>query len=214
MNIEASKSNLQRPTPDRNFKTSDLIFPVILEVPEEKKALSGKDAVAFLRQYARQAVRLSGAKFGMDMQQLHNDASGAPLAANGIFWSLSHKPFYVAGVAASRPVGIDVECLRPVSTALFDKIFDHREQESAGPLTDFLFFRCWTAKEAVLKALGIGLKGLYRCKIERISGPEDMTVSYDGQSFEIKQAHYDNHIISVATQDQHVSWALPEQDMS
>ncbi|PIP39142.1 MAG: hypothetical protein COX19_08685 [Desulfobacterales bacterium CG23_combo_of_CG06-09_8_20_14_all_51_8] len=184
------------------------IFPVILKVPDEKKALTGRASVAFLRQYARRAVLLSAEKSGMDIKELQNDASGAPIPAGGVFWSLSHKPGYVAGVTATSPIGIDVERIRPVSKAMFNKILDDREQKLAGANSPEFFFRCWTAKEAVLKVTGVGLRGLSRCKILRFSEPATVTVSYDEHPWEIEQAVYDDHIISVVTQGQVVCWVF------
>jgi 4'-phosphopantetheinyl transferase len=190
---------------------SHSIFPVILKVPDEKRALAGRASVAFLRQFARRAVLLSAEKSGMDLKELHNDASGAPIPANGVFWSLSHKPCYVVGVTATRPVGIDVEPIRPVSKALFNKILDDREQKLAGTHSQEFFYRCWTAKEAVLKVTGVGLRGLSRCKILRFLEPANVTVSYDEHPWEIEQVLYDDHIVSVVTQGQAVCWVLPGQ---
>jgi len=188
------------------------IFPVILKVPDEEKTLSGRESVAFLRQYARRAVLISAEKSGMDLPQLRNDESGAPIPVGGVFWSLSHKPGYVAGVVSESPIGIDVEFIRPVSTALFNKILDEREQKLGGIPSPEFFFRCWTAKEGVLKAAGVGIRGLSRCRIDRIISPAALTVSYEKRGFEIEQTVYDDHIISVVTRGQAVRWCLPARN--
>lgn len=195
-----------------NTHNTHSIFPVMLKVPDENEVLSKRASVAFLRQFARRAVLLSAEKSGMGLKDLHNDASGAPLPASGIFWSLSHKPGYVAGVVSTLPIGIDVEPIRSVSKALVDKILDLREQELGAGNSPEFFCRCWTAKEAVLKAVGMGLKGLSRCRILKLSHPTALTVCYDQRQFHIEQAVHDDHIVSVVSHGRAVRWGLPARN--
>jgi len=144
-------------------KFPDIIFPVILKVPDEKRGLSGRESVRFLSQYARQAVMACAEKTGIEFSVFEKDSDGVPLPSNGVYWSLSHKPEYVAGVISDDRVGIDIEPIRPVEASLINRILDSKEQQTAGRISDEMFFRCWTAKESVLKAVGAGLKGLSQC---------------------------------------------------
>lgn len=206
--MEASKS-LKNYEDQLNGKKTDTIYPVILKVPVEKQSLTGRDSVRFLRQYARQAVIASAQKIGVDLPIFEKDNDGAPIPSNGVFWSLSHKPEYVAGVTSDNPVGIDVERIRPVQPSLVNRVIDNDERQLAGMISDALFYRFWTAKEAVLKAVGVGLKGLSQCRICRIIDHTTLVVFYRQQHWMIEHAYYDNHVVSIVNQDHAVQWILP-----
>lgn len=79
-------------------------------------------------------------------------------------FSYSHtRALALIAIAANGPVGIDVEALDPtrVSEAIPRRHFSPEEQARVhGPNATAEFFRLWTAKEALLKATGEGLKGL------------------------------------------------------
>jgi 4'-phosphopantetheinyl transferase len=96
------------------------------------------------------------------------DDAGQPVlrAAAGPLWaSLSYGPDLLAlAVSRSGPVGIDIEGpARPGMLRLADRWFDPaealwlRSQPAAEQARSFLLL--WTAKEALGKALGAGLRG-------------------------------------------------------
>jgi 4'-phosphopantetheinyl transferase len=70
----------------------------------------------------------------------------------------------LVGVADAADIGVDAEPLREVIglEALCDDLFVLAERAEiaaakAGPLRDSAFLRCWTRKEACIKAIGTGL---------------------------------------------------------
>lgn len=189
-----------------------IICPVILKVPMESRMLKGREQVAYLRKHARRAVAKSARHSGIDPPDLQTDSNGVPMPSHGVFWSLSHKPGYVAGVVSDVPVGIDVEEVRPVRFALFNKILDETERQLSSTLSDELFYRFWTAKEAVLKVTGAGLAGLSQCKIIDIIDKNLMTVSCHQTRWVIEHTGYDNHLISVVKNDKDIRWVLPVSD--
>ena len=172
----------------------------------------GRESVAFLRQHARKAVLKSARQYGADIPDLENDSSGAPISKNGFYWSLSHKPGYVAGVVADFPIGIDIEKIKPVRPSLFNKVMDENERKLIKTASDELFYRFWTAKETVLKAVGVGLKGLSQCKIINIINKTFLEVSYHQTRWLIEHTCYDNHLISVVKNAGNICWRLPLSD--
>jgi 4'-phosphopantetheinyl transferase len=88
-------------------------------------------------------------------------------------FNLAHSAHMtMIAVASGRPVGVDVEALtRPVrARAIVERYFSPAERayfaSLPSPRSDKEFIRYWTAKEAVLKAIGVGLAGgLSRCEV-------------------------------------------------
>jgi len=188
------------------------IYPVILQVPEDlRRGLVGKEKVAFLRGHARQAVRQSADFSGCPVADLPMDQKRVPLPADGIYWSLSHKSGYVAGVVAPHPIGIDVESIRPVDERLIDRVLDASERQLAGAGADpaFMFFRFWTAKETILKLLGIGLAGLSNCRIQAVVDERHLIVDYQENRYMVAQTFFNHHVAAVLkTGGQMVRWRM------
>ncbi|MFT4286062.1 4'-phosphopantetheinyl transferase family protein [Nocardioides sp.] len=76
------------------------------------------------------------------------------IAGTGLHVSLSHTRGWVAAAAAERPVGIDVERIRPVSPGVVARMLTESEQEWLWrqPDADRAFTRLWVRKEALVKA--------------------------------------------------------------
>lgn len=188
------------------------LHPVILPMPEERQRLQGREKVAALREKARQALALSARHAGLRLGPLEKDANGAPLPSVGVFWSLSHKSAYVAAVAASVPVGIDVERIKAVSEGLHRRIADLDEWALAPRQDLATFFRFWTAKEAVLKAVGKGLVDLSRCRIARVASADCLVLAYDRQVWSVRHRWIDaDHLAAVTADHDRIEWHLPDK---
>ena len=87
---------------------------------------------------------------------------GKPAMTGGPFFNLSHSGDWVAlAVCASVEVGVDIEAHRTVEPDVAERFFSPAERQAlnglaAEPWRD-AFFRCWTRKEAFVKATGEGL---------------------------------------------------------
>lgn len=91
---------------------------------------------------------------------------GKPALADhpGLHFNLSHsRQWALIGASRSGPIGVDIEDLQPMDDlqALVDSHFGAHERArfAATPAAERLqaFLRCWTRKEACLKAIGSGL---------------------------------------------------------
>jgi 4'-phosphopantetheinyl transferase len=77
-------------------------------------------------------------------------------------FSLSHcRSIAVLAVAHGQPVGVDVEEVKPIEPEVADMHFSAMELSHLNRLHGDAwlsgFYRCWTRKEAILKAEGVGL---------------------------------------------------------
>ncbi|MFN8178461.1 MAG: 4'-phosphopantetheinyl transferase superfamily protein [bacterium] len=140
-----------------------------LLAPEERaraERMLGKARHRFVR--SRELLRrLVGAYAGTapEAVELRIGAEGKPrLAAGSLRFSLAHSgAAWVAAFAVEREVGVDVERLdRDVDRErVAARIFAPREIETIhrlqGPAKTLAFFRCWTVREAIVKARGEGM---------------------------------------------------------
>ena len=95
----------------------------------------------------------------LGVTELDVDERGRPWL-EGVSFSVSHSGSLglIAIAEGDRRIGVDVEQVRHDTDvrALAARFFHPEEAEAIGDRRD-AFFRCWTRKEAVVKALGLGL---------------------------------------------------------
>lgn len=113
-----------------------------------------------------------------DAVSMDRSATGKPSLTrelrdrSSITFNLSHAHGRaLIAVAQTQEVGVDLECVRSeIEVAKLSKrYFTHSEHaaimEAPEEQRAMRFFRHWVAKEALLKAQGIGLRGLPDCEI-------------------------------------------------
>jgi len=183
------------------------LFPVVMPVIEAGHKPSGKEKVDHLSLIAREALKLSAEKSGVGLGELLKDEKGVPCPVAGIYWSLSHKPKYVAAVVSKSKVGIDIEEIRPRPESLFARVASDEEWELKERSWDTLF-HYWTAKEAILKVIGIGIGGLKTCRITSVPDENHIILDYNGQFFLVEQLRHKNHIVSVLKDDNQIEWVI------
>ena len=186
------------------------LFPVILPVPDEVRDFQPKDRVVYLSRHARRALMLAAQQSDVRLGELAKDDHGAPRPSGGIHWSISHKTHYVCGVVAPLPIGIDIERVRDFSAGLYRKTAAEEEWALADMERDAVraFFRYWTAKEAVLKATGIGIKDLLKCRVARILDDTHLQIRYDGRDWLIEHCFFSDHVASIVKSDFRIEWII------
>ncbi len=188
-------------------QSASTLFPVVLKVPESVQGLAPLHRGRVLGLLARQSVLLSARQAGLTIGGFLKGDGGRPLPWRGVHWSLTHKPFYVAGVVSFFPVGIDLETVKSVSTGVFHRICP--DEEAAlfhGVPRETAFFRCFTAKEAVLKRHGVGLAGLNAVSVRQVPGAMHLDLYYKGAFSPVEHFWVDGHVVSIAGDRTDVIW--------
>jgi len=189
------------------------LFPVIMPVVEPTHRLSGERKLDHLSRIAREALMLSAERTGVTLTELRQDKNGAPCPVSGNYWSVSHKPKYVAAVVSRARTGIDIEETKPRTESLFAYLAGDEEWKLTRK-SWHTFFRYWTAKEATLKAIGIGIAGLKTCRVVSIPDESHIILDYKGQTFIVEQIRHDNHIASVVKDDNQIEWVILDPKQS
>ena len=123
--------------------------------------------------------RILGLWLGLAPEAVHLETGphGKPHCPGGPAFNLSHSgELILLAVHASRPVGVDVERLRPALDwrAIAGRMLPERERRALEALPEAerpeAFLAAWCRLEARLKACGDGLAGL-----ERLRGQDDLT---------------------------------------
>lgn len=144
-------------------------FTSLLSIDEMERASRLRTTVLFHRFAANHGMLrlLLGGYLGMDPRRLQFAANpyGKPsLKDTGLHlrFNMSHsEDLMLLAVCLHTEIGIDVEAVRPVPEwqDIAKSHFSDDEYRSVMAESHHLdaFFRCWTRKEAVIKAMGMGL---------------------------------------------------------
>ena len=100
----------------------------------------------------------------------------------------------------------NVEAVKNVSEGVMRKTASEKEWRLADKDPGDMFFRYWTAKEAVLKAAGIGIPGLSRCCVTAIPDDSHLRLSYEGRNYLVEHFFFDGHVASVVKDGFQVDW--------
>jgi 4'-phosphopantetheinyl transferase EntD len=190
------------------------LHPVIMPVSGDVQRLSGREKVAALSECAREALRMSADRTGIFLGELHKDGDDVPLPFGEYHWSVSHKPKYVAAVMGRGRMGIDVEEIEPRKENIFGYVAGDEEWSLFGGKSWDSLYRCWTAKEAVVKSTGTGLAGLKSCRVADVQDDASISLSFEGRLYKVAQMRLDGHIVSVLKGDDLVEWAVLDRPVT
>lgn len=111
-----------------------------------------------------------------DIRVIRTD-TGKPVVMHGVHFNVSHSgDLILMAVSEERAVGVDVERKRDVQRvdALLGRWLSVEEQgeftqlRSRGVPPSDAFLRLWSLKEARLKALGVGISGAGRARLDLV----------------------------------------------
>jgi 4'-phosphopantetheinyl transferase len=180
---------------------------ILIPVPPATASRSA-EAVQLQRACARRALRLSAESCGAPIDGWKQSPNGAPLPHGSWHWSISHTRGWAAAVVADQPVGIDVEQIRPRRDELFNEIASEQEWVLAGGPSWPAFFRIWTAKEAVLKANGVGIGRLDDCRISGFDTEGRIVLSFDGAAWRVEHHEFEGHVACVTCGVRPIGWRI------
>ncbi len=117
-----------------------------------------------LRMLLGRYLQTDPAMFSLSYQAHGKPELAPPWKARGLEFNLAHShELAVYAFARGSPIGVDVECIRPMpnAAALMERFFSPEEvqqwQQMPAERQLRAFFQGWTRKEAWLKAVGSGL---------------------------------------------------------
>ena len=181
--------------------------PVLAAVGQEAASRSAPQVQA-QRESARYALEHCAHRCGAPIDGWEKTNDGAPRPNGAYHWSVSHKRHWSAAVIADRPVGIDIEAVVPRPRRLHDELAAKSEWAVVGDRSWDSFFRLWTAKEATLKANGLGIGALLRCRLVAIPDDQHMTLEFDGQRWRVEHYLHAGHVAAVTCGAAPVEWCV------
>lgn len=159
--------------------------------------LRGAARVERASRRAREVLAESARRVGAALGPLEKDARDAPLPSGGWHWSVAHAGGRVAGAVARHAVGVDLEPLVEPSGGVAAHALRAEERALLGDGVEG-FVRGWTAKEAVLKKLGVGLSELSRCRIVAVPADDEVELEHDGRPHRVHQRRLADAICAVS----------------
>lgn len=130
---------------------------------------------------------------------------GKPYLQNipDLHFSLSHSGHYAVCVFDHRPVGVDIEQLRPVSGALLQKVCTERERRflnaQSPEKVPEIFCRLWTAKESFMKLEGRGLQIIPKTIEVQLEPSMRLLCNQQPADVSLEEYTVEDHHITVAT---------------
>ena len=114
-------------------------------------------------------------------------------------FNLSHSGDYAALAVSSLPVGVDMEPIGRDHTDAARKVFTDGERRWMEESPVSRFASLWTMKEALAKALGIGLSLPFR-EIEVLGLINGESLAYEGRTFFGQTGQMRGYVLSVCTE--------------
>jgi len=184
-----------------------ILEPVLVAIPPGPDPRT-RQQVKRQSAYARAALRECAARCGAPLDGWVKDADEVPLPQEGYYWSVSHKRHWAAAVIANRPVGIDIERISLRPAAVLEALACSDEWAMIGDRSARSFARLWTAKEAVLKAKGVGIAGFSACRLVALPDDRHVTLSFEGRDWLVEHYYHADHVAAVTREDYDVRWRV------
>ncbi len=184
-----------------------ILRPVLVPIPD-MEGLTPPQRVQLQRDCARLALRHCAELCAAPLEGWSQSPDGSPVPLQGHHWSISHKRRWAAAVIADRPVGIDIEHIHPRRDDLFEVVGKKEEWTLLGECSWHSFFRLFTAKEATLKANGVGIGHLSECGLVEVMDNGRLLTKYKDSDWRIEHFEHDGHIAAVTCGNAPIAWRI------
>lgn len=182
--LQANAVHLKHGFIDTNFSMDDIQSVLIpAEISRAQKFIKLSDQKKFL--YVRAMMRKTLSHYlRVDPQAIELEVGehGKPFVKNHtIEFNVSHSGgYFLLGITKDRAIGVDIEHVRKNQDclALAERFFSPSEFSAiqTAKEVDAAFYRCWTRKEAFIKATGLGLSfGLANFEVSVSELPPDVS---------------------------------------
>ncbi len=143
-------------------------------------------------------------KYILNGREKHIDANNKPYAIEGSRYNLSQVGEYACAYESTDgEVGVDIAIIKEYDKHFIERIFSEEERRSLTSGEEVT--KAWTIKEALIKCVGVGLKGLNDAKID-----SDCICSYKTEQFNYKCFVYKNYIITCVSKNK-ISIQAPKE---
>ncbi len=195
-------------------------FVALLPTPDQQPSIAARERVSAQSAAARRALKLAAREAGCPEMVFHK-SDDVPQPWQGWHWSVSHDDTWVLGALARAPLGVDLERITLRRAALRAAVLNEDERALLGEVDALGFTRLWTAKEAVLKAAGVGLTRLSHCRLSATPSPTltqagepagpALPMFLDGEAAPVLQFRWHDHLLALHIQggEESLTWVLP-----
>lgn len=191
----------------RQRRTFKLLRPIITAVDSSAPSRSA-ERVAAQRLASRVALAEAARVVGAPESGWEKEPAGVPLPLGKFHWSVSHKRHFACAVVSDIPVGIDIERIIPRKSAMFAEVADADEWGIVGGRDWPTFYYVWTAKEAALKSVGLGIGHLRDCRVFGVDRAGAYSMYLGGDVIRVSHHSHEGHIAAVTTGKLDAEWSL------
>ncbi len=126
-------------------------------------------------------------------REKHIGVEGKPYMNGQDKYNLSNYGDFACGyISTDGEVGVDILKIHHFDDHFIERIYSNEEREKI--TSDIDATKAWTIKEACIKCVGIGLKGLHNVEIKN-----DFCCKYLDREFNYKSFEYKGYMISVVS---------------
>ncbi len=123
--------------------------------------------------------------YNLSEVEIHFNQHNKPYADVNFYFNISHSGDKVICAVCSEEIGCDIEKIRDINESLIARCFTEKEQSFINDETKF--FRLWTAKESLLKAIGTGITEKLKSFELCVENNKLLPIKYDNINYSFKE---------------------------